>query len=65
MTNDVPRCYQCGNAADDTCPLCGKSVCRRCAEREGEFCCEGNDDGRCDRKGDVPTVRWTFAGAID
>jgi len=33
-------CYQCGQPADDQCPLCKKLVCRLCAEREGEVCCD-------------------------
>lgn len=36
------KCYQCAADADDTCPLCGRHVCRACAEREGESCCDAD-----------------------
>lgn len=39
----TPPCYHCGAPSVDTCPLCDKSVCRLCAEREGESCCPEND----------------------
>lgn len=40
------RCYQCKLTAVDTCPMCGKSVCSVCAEREGEFCCGPESHGQ-------------------
>ena len=39
-------CYVCKMEADDQCPLCGKRVCRRCAEGEGEPCCDGEEYSR-------------------
>lgn len=37
-----PACADCGKRGGlSGCPHCGKVVCQLCAEREGEFCCEG------------------------
>ena len=33
-------CFLCGAPADDECPLCGKFVCRLCAEGENGCCCD-------------------------
>ena len=37
-----PICADCNEPTDaGPCPGCGKRVCQLCAEREGEFCCDG------------------------
>jgi hypothetical protein len=38
------KCHDCGRRGDDTCPLCGLSFCRLCAEAEGESCCDKKAD---------------------
>lgn len=36
----LPPCYDCGKRTlRSECPLCGRTVCRACGEREGESCC--------------------------
>lgn len=38
-----PPCSDCKSRTvpRSACPGCGKVVCQTCAEREGEFCCDG------------------------
>lgn len=42
----TPPCHDCGskNAERSACPLCGKVLCQRCAERPYAFCCEPEGD---------------------
>jgi hypothetical protein len=38
------RCLNCGRRTEaGPCPLCGVVVCQLCAEREGSFCCDGEE----------------------
>lgn len=39
------RCKDCGKLTDaGPCPGCGAVVCQLCAEREGAFCCDGENE---------------------
>lgn len=36
-----PHCFDCKKPTDaGRCPVCGKTVCRQCAEKPYAFCCD-------------------------
>lgn len=47
------RCKDCKKLTDaGPCPGCGIIVCQLCAEREGEFCCDGEEETPAALQGD-------------
>ncbi len=58
------KCSACEEPTDaGPCPGCGTVVCQNCAEREGEFCCDGEPES-IPESVDISALRASLASAI-